>query len=179
MSTAEPTFLPLPSLCCGLWSPVCLPISLIIPSYMYMVSWQAPIRRLMFPSSVWAQRCITFVTCCWQDGMYGSEQLLWLHVSLALSPTSDLCPSIFYHFLNLYPYVVAPHQYPIFATWAERMVVISRNATPIDFYVASLERPRKNFLVRSLSLNISSPACIWLLGGSVACSGEVGQGPVN
>ena len=32
-------------------------------SYMYMVSWQAPIRRLMFPSSVWAQRCITFVTC--------------------------------------------------------------------------------------------------------------------
>ena len=26
----NPTFLPLPSLCCGLWSPVCLPISLII-----------------------------------------------------------------------------------------------------------------------------------------------------
>ena len=61
----NPTFLPLPSLCCGLWSPVCLPISLIIYflSYMYMVSWQAPIRRLMFPSSVWAQRCITFATC--------------------------------------------------------------------------------------------------------------------
>ena len=81
--------------------------------------------------------------------------------------------------LNLYPYVVAPHQHPIFATWAERMVVISCNATPIDFYVASLERPRKKFLVRSLSLNISSPACVWLLGGSVACSGEVRQGPVN
>ena len=107
--------------------------------------------------------------------MYG---LLWLHFSLALSPTSDLCPSIFYRFLK-YPYLVAPHQHPIFATWAERMVVISCNATPIDFYVASLERPRKNFLVRSLSLNISSPACVWLLGGSVACSGEVGQGPVN
>ena len=59
------------------------------------------------------------------------------------------------------------------------MVVISCNATRIDFYVASLERPRKNFLVRSLSLNISSPACVWLLGGSAACSGEVGQGPVN
>ena len=26
----NPTFLPLPSLCCGLWSPVCVPISLII-----------------------------------------------------------------------------------------------------------------------------------------------------
>ena len=76
-------------------------------------------------------------------------------------------------------YLVAPHQDPIFATWAERMAVIFCNATPIDFYVASLERPRKNFLVRSLSLNISSPACVWLLGGSVACSGEVGQGPVN
>ena len=81
--------------------------------------------------------------------------------------------------LNLYPCVVAPHQHLIFATWAERMVVISCNATRIDFYVASSERPRKNFLVRSLSLNISSPACVWLLGGSVACSGEVGQGPVN
>ena len=32
--------------------------------------------------------------------MCGSEQLLWLHFSLALSPTSDLCPSIFYHFLK-------------------------------------------------------------------------------
>ena len=81
--------------------------------------------------------------------------------------------------LNLYPCVVAPHQHLIFATWAERMVVISCNATRIDFYVASSERPRKNFLVRSLSLNISSPACVWLLGGSVACSGEVRQGPVN
>ena len=90
-----------------------------------------------------------------------------------------LCLLLLIISLNLYPCVVAPHQHPIFATWAERMVVISCNATPIDFYVASLERPRKNFLVRSLSLNISSPACVWLLGGSIACSGEVGQGPVN
>ena len=90
-----------------------------------------------------------------------------------------LCLLLLIISLNLYPCVVAPHQHLIFATWAERMVVISCNATRIDFYVASSERPRKNFLVRSLSLNISSPACVWLLGGSVVCSAEVGQGPVN
>ena len=100
--------------------------------------------------------------------MDGSEQLLWLHFSLALSPTSDLCPSIFYLFLKL---------------------VSLRSCTPSTPHLCNMGgrdgrdflqcNPRKNFLVRSLSLNISSPACVWLLGGSVACSGEVGQGPVN
>ena len=63
--------------------------------------------------------------------------------------------------LNMYPCVVAPHQHLIFAAWAERMVVISCNATRIDFYVASLERPRNNFLVRSLSLkHFISSVCL-------------------
>ena len=38
----NPTFLPLPSLCCGLWSPVCVPISLVI----------------------------SFLTCIWSHGRY-------------------------------------------------------------------------------------------------------------
>ena len=151
-------------------------------SYMYMVSWQAPIRRLMFPSSVWAQRRITFCYLLLVAG--GMEWMVPSSFCGCISPLLCLLLLIyalpsFIISLNLYPCVVAPHQHLIFATWAERMVVISCNATRIDFYVASLKRPRKNFLVKSLSLNISSPACVWLLGGSVACSGEVGQGPVN
>ena len=131
----NPTFLPLPSLCCGLLSPVCVPSSNFFDyflSYMYMVSWQAPIRRLMFPSSVWAQRCITFVTCylLLADGTDGSEQLLWLHFSLALSPT-DLCSSIFYHFLKLVSLRSCTPSTPHLCNMAERMVVISCNATRI------------------------------------------------
>ena len=110
-------------------------------SYLYMVSWQAPIRRLMFPSSVWAR----------MEWMVPSSFCACMSPLLCLLLLIYALPSLMIS-LNLYPCVVAPHQHRIFATWAEKMVLISCNATRIDLYVASLERPRKNFLVRSLSL---------------------------
>ena len=111
--------------------------------------------------------------------MDGSEQLLWLHFSLALSPTSDLCSSIFCHFLKLVSLRSCTPSTPHLCNMGGKDGRDFLQCNADCFYVASLERPRKNFLVRSLSLNISSPACLWLLGGSVACSGEVKQGPVN
>ena len=104
LSTAEPQLSPTSvSVLRPLVS--CLPSNFFdyFLSYMYMVSWQAPIRRLMFPSSVWAQRCITFVTCYlllagWNVWFRAAFVVAFLP---CLSPTSDLCPSIFYHFLKL------------------------------------------------------------------------------